>query len=130
QMLEVDERADGKIVRDLYNLNDPSLLDIPFENEDSTQAIANARARDVQISNDAWQKPLDKVMADRSPSTARAGWAKEERLINAPYDKIDTSRSYTAQGMKLIEDFMEPSLKKTIRRINARAFEQTQVYPP
>src|SRR5699024_11775634 len=77
QMLEFEERADGKIVRDLYNLNDPSLLDIPFENEDSTQAIANARARDVQISNDAWQKPLDKVMADRSPSTARAGWAKE-----------------------------------------------------
>lgn len=129
QMLDFEERANGKIVRDLYNLNDPSFLDLPFENEDSTRSIANATARDVQISNNAWQKPLDQMMADRSSSTARAGWTKEERLISIPYDKIDTSRSYTAQGMKLIEDFMEPSLKKTIRRINARSFEQTQVFP-
>lgn len=128
QMLGFEERANGKIIRDLYNLNDPSLLDLPFENEDSTQTIANASARDVQISNDAWQTSLDRIKADRGSATARAGWAKDERLIRAPYDKIDTSRSYTAQSMKLIEDFVEPNLKKTIRRINTRAFEQTLVY--
>lgn len=128
QMLGFEERASGKIVRDLYNLNDPSLLDLPFENESSTQTIANATARDVQISNDAWQKSLDQVKANRGSANARVGWTKGERLISTPFDKVDSSRSYTAQSMKLIEDFVDPNLKKTVRRINSRAFEQTQVY--
>src|SRR5699024_5507801 len=37
-----------------------------------------------------------------------------------------SSRAFTAQGMKLLEDFVEPEFVKTIRRINARAFEQAQ----
>ncbi|MFH0411407.1 hypothetical protein ACG98H_04755 [Corynebacterium sp. L4756] len=127
QMLGFEERANGKIVRDLYHLNDPSLLDLPFENSDSTQAIANPKAHDVQISDTAWQKQVDRIKANRSSSIARTGWAKDERLICAPYDKILSSRSYTAQSMKLIEDFVEPDLKQTIRRINTRAFEQTQI---
>ena len=64
----------------------------------------------------------------RSSSTARDGWTRDERLIKAPYDKIESSRGFIAQSMKLIEDFVDPELKKTIRRINARAFEQTQTY--
>lgn len=126
RMLDFEVRSNGKIVRDLFNLNDPSLLDLPFENQNSTDAIANIKARDVAISNGSWQKPMDRVNAARSSSTARKHWAREERLIKAPFDKIESSRAFTAQGMKLLEDFVEPEFVKTIRRINARAFEQAQ----
>ncbi|CCE54888.1 hypothetical protein [Corynebacterium casei] len=128
KMLGFEERSNGKIVRDLYNLNDPSLLDLPFENEESTRAIANPAAQSVQISSSAWRKPMDRLKSVRSSSTARDGWTRDERLIKAPYDKIESSRAFIAQSMKLIEDFVDPELKKTIRRINARAFEQTQTY--
>ena len=127
-MLGFEERSNGKIVRDLYNLNDPSLLNLPFENEESTRAIANPAAQSVQISSSAWRKPMDRLKSVRSSSTARDGWTRDERLIKAPYDKIESSRAFIAQSMKLIEDFVDPELKKTIRRINARAFEQTQTY--
>src|SRR5699024_6541268 len=61
RMLSFEERSTGKLVRDLFLLNEPSLLNLPFENEDSTKGIANVQARDVHIAQNEWVKPLDRA---------------------------------------------------------------------
>lgn len=126
KMLRFEDRSNGKLVRDLYELNDPSLLDLPFENERSTDEIANPQAKNVQIPNNAWEKPLDRIKDSRIKATPRKGWAQEERLIHAPFDKLASSRVFTAQGMKLLEDFVEADTQKMLRRVNSRAYEFTK----
>lgn len=126
QLLGFDERSTGKMVRDLYNLNDPSLLNVPFENEQSTEEIANAAAKNAYIPNNEWKKALDRLKNSRIKATPRQGWTREERLIHAPFDKLKSSRVLTAQCMKLLEDFVDSDLKKTLRRVNSRAFEHTK----
>src|SRR5699024_471414 len=126
QMLEFEERSNGKLVRDLYALNDPSLLNFPFENERSTDEIANAQAKNVHIPNNAWKKPRDQVKDARIKAEPRKGWARDERLIRAPFNKLESSRIFTAQCMKLLEDFVEPDMQKMLRRVNSRAYEYTK----
>lgn len=129
QMLEFEQRANGQLVRDIYNLNDPSLLDIPFENEQSTHQIANSGAQNYPINSDAWLNQMDELRADRVKSTPRRGWTANERLVKAPFDKLESSRAFAAQGTKLLEDFVDPEFKRTIRRVNARAFDQLLTHP-
>ncbi|APT82180.1 hypothetical protein [Corynebacterium ammoniagenes] len=126
ELLGLEKRKDGKIVRDLYNLNDPTLLAFPFENDDSTRIIANDTARDVQLSDSSWKAQMDKLKSTRSSSTPRQGWSADERLVTAPFNKIEAATLFTAQSMKLLEDFTGFEQQKAVRRINSRAFEQAR----
>lgn len=128
-MLGFEKRSGGQIVRDLFNLNAPNLLNIPFENDNSTREIASPEAQTAQISANNWEESLDILKAKRTSSSARKGWTSDERLVNAPYNKVESSNAFTSQGMKLLEDFVEPEFKKSLRRVNARAFELSQIYP-
>lgn len=129
QMLEFDQRANGKLVRDIYNLNDPSLLDIPFENEQSTIQIANSAAPSYPVNYNSWLPLMDELRADRAKSAPRKGWTANERLVKAPFDKLQSSIAFAAQGTKLLEDFVDSDFKKMIRRVNARAFDQLLTHP-
>lgn len=130
RMLSFEERSTGKLVRDLFLLNEPSLLNLPFENEDSTKGIANVQARDVHIAQNEWVKPLDRAKAARIKSKMRKGWTHDERLISTTFSKMESSRIFTAQSMKLLEDFVEADVKRILRRVNNRAYEHTKTNVP
>src|SRR5699024_2375362 len=126
ELLGLEKRKDGQIVRDLYNLNDPTLLAFPFENDDSTRMIANDTAQDVQLSGSSWQAQMDKLKSTRSSSTPRKGLSADERLVTTPFNKIEAATLFTAQSMKILEDFTDFEQQKAVRRVNSRAFEQAR----
>lgn len=108
EILNFEERSDGRMVKDIFNRTASELLDIPFENEKWNDKLSNATYGSLDWKSINWQNSVRRANGEVS---FRDGWNRGQRGENFSYDVQQSLLNYIREGFMVIEDFVESDIR-------------------
>ncbi|WFP17766.1 hypothetical protein [Citricoccus muralis] len=115
QLISFQEKANGKLVKDIFNLTAPHLLDYAFEDDTWTQRLASPGAQKVSKTDNSWIYSYDhqvKVKTDPITNVHRSGRDSNQILRN---NETQLLINYLKEGFVEIENFSDPRAAAHLR---------------
>ena len=124
--MNFEDRSQGKLVADIYAMTDPTLLHIPFENEESTEKLCTPPLVNSIDQTTSWMDALDAKVADSGKITSEASWAAARRGIESPYNGVAASAEFLRRGFRTLEDFVHPDDLNIIHKLHFEALRRSE----
>lgn len=117
------DRKNGKIVKDIFKLTNPSLLKTPFENEKSTAQLCTFPIKEIST-NGAWVDSLDAARLKQGKVTRSTLWNSRRRGVHSPYNGRSASEEFIRRGFRLLEEQFTSTDLKTMQALHFEALRR------
>lgn len=125
------ERAEGKIVLDIFTRTSPQLLNYVFENPRWTDKLATTQAV-MPLTDDSWAEDYDKAVSTSDSNQTRSQWVSGRLREPEPYDPRAASVVYLKAAFELIETLVRADDYVPLRKLHQTLLHEidSNVYSP
>lgn len=106
QLISFEERAAGRLVKDIFNQAAPRLLDYAFEDEEWSERLANPDSVDVPQDDRTWREGYDAAQRGYNATPAR-GWESSPSKRLRPNEQNQFITSFVREGFAHLEELVE-----------------------
>lgn len=111
QRIPFQEKAEGRMVADIFCQTTPALLDFPFESPTWNSRLASERASARRIDLQSWVTEFDRLKIAKGGNTSSGVWTREERGGGAAITN-ESLLSYVKSAFQLLEDLADEDLRE------------------
>lgn len=120
KQLDFDERANGRLVRELFDKTVPSLRGYNFESRVWTQKLSISNHKNISSNDSSWMDSFDAISKISDEPVFARGWQRGQRGESFRFNAITSAINYVRRATFAIESYYSGSDLDELRKQHVR----------